>query len=82
MEDLTDDALLADAIGEVALSALARLAGDADGRRALLKGFLRLAKKHRPSGPNGPRSHWESFPTPTHCLHKRQKLESLLSQAS
>jgi len=56
MGALTDDDLLADAIGYVALSVLGWLAGDAEARRALLDGFLRLAGTH------GPAADWPPLP--------------------
>jgi hypothetical protein len=42
MDDLTDDEVLADAIGYMAFFVLGGLAGDAEARQAFLEGFLRL----------------------------------------
>jgi hypothetical protein len=43
VDGFSNDELLADAIGYVALNVLDRLADDAEGRRAFVEGFLRLA---------------------------------------
>jgi hypothetical protein len=51
MDDLTDDELLADAVITVALVVLDRPAGDADGRRAFLEGFLRHAAAQGANAP-------------------------------
>jgi hypothetical protein len=46
MDGLSDDDLLANAIGYVALVVLRGLAGDADARRAYLEDLLRLIAAH------------------------------------
>ena len=46
MDDVTNDELLADAIGYVALHVLDRLAGDTKARRAFLERFLRLVEAY------------------------------------